>query len=90
MSRLKLNTLDIDSGDIDNITMIICKILECKTRDKSFVAVKHTLKGYHVIFYCTTNCDMCRLVFDDQTRYSRDLERPEYSRNVLFTEKRYI
>lgn len=45
-------------------------------------------KGIHVTIGCkSTDCDMCRLVFDDTVRFEKDSHRPKYAQNVLFGAK---
>lgn len=45
-------------------------------------------KGKHIIIECSIiNCDICRMVYDDPVRYSKDVNRPTYAQNVLFDKK---
>jgi hypothetical protein len=41
-------------------------------------------KGWHIEFYCTRNCDLCRLQFDDIRRYEEDLNRLDVFKNLIF------
>jgi hypothetical protein len=52
------------------------------------VTLSPSLNGYHIELWCQQNCDLCRLVFDDQTRYSADIHnRPTTEQNVFFFQK---
>ena len=66
---------------------IINKIVKCKY---CVIASKSlsNYKGYHIEFYCTKKCDLCRLQFDDIRRYEEDLNRLEVFRNLIFDVKR--
>lgn len=87
---IKRNTIDFDyyrRYGFDNalFNRMLEKIMWCK--HLLYIGVKPSLNGWHVTMLCDTDCDICRLVFDDPVRYAKDLMRPEYSRNVLFTRK---
>lgn len=44
--------------------------------------------GYHIELVTKNNLDKeIRSEFDDQARYTRDINRPEYAQNVLFDSK---
>lgn len=45
------------------------------------------LKGYHIEFYCTKKCDLCRLQFDDVRRYEMDKNRPKECTNLVWDSK---
>jgi len=84
--------LDLDFVDKETLGRIIYKIWGCRLCGYSanLVGVKDTLKGYHMELRCRGNCELCRLVFDDPVRYSRDLRRPVFSRDVLFDCKELV
>lgn len=44
-------------------------------------------KGYHLIFFCKKDCDVCRLLFDDSKRFMMDFDRIEERKNVMFDDK---
>jgi hypothetical protein len=65
---------------------IALKIAKCKY--SVIISVKlGNFKGYHIEFYCTKKCDLCRLQFDDIRRYEMDLQRPKICRNLIWDEK---
>jgi len=80
-------TIDLDGIDKIELARIIGKIFRLKCNKT--IKVRDTYKGYHLIIYCYRDCDLCRLVFDDQDRYTMDLRRPRHLRNILWTEKYY-
>lgn len=91
-SRIYYNTLDLDFKTKEELALIISKISKCNHFIK-FKEISDSYKGFHLAFICSSECDLCRLVFDDQLRYYYDLFRPVYSRNVLFDTKhlyRYV
>ena len=66
---------------------IALKIAKCKY---CMIVQKPQLsnyKGYHIEFYCTKKCDLCRLQFDDVRRYEEDLNRLEVFRDLIFNVK---
>lgn len=87
----RYQTIDLDQVDKYTLYNIINKIKykgkkeNCNTR----IYVKDTFKGYHIIIECKKECDLCRLVFDDDRRYYYDQYRPKHLRNVLWTNKYY-
>jgi len=82
---LKLNTIDIDDTSKKNLLRVLKKIRRCPFLDS--ISVEPSLNGWHITLWCKRECEVCRLVFDDQTRFMWDLERPRFSRNVLFDVK---
>lgn len=83
-------TLDIDNSDKHFVNMIMIKIvLHCDCLIDLDVKPSSS-KGYHIILLCNKKCDLCRFVFDDCRRFAYDLNRPDYARNILFTEKIYV
>jgi hypothetical protein len=80
------STVDLDYCDKNKLARIIAKIRRCSKLIK--VKVRETNKGYHLIIFCKHRCEVCRMVFDDQTRYCADMNRLIYLRNILWTRKR--
>jgi hypothetical protein len=87
------NTLDLDweiprrneglSCSRELADRILNKIVKCKY---CVVASKElsNLKGYHIKFYCTRKCDICKLQFDDQKRYIKSLTQPEICKDIIW------
>lgn len=82
---LKLSTIDIDDTSKKFLLRVLGKICRCKHLQK--ISWKASLNGWHIFLWCDKKCDVCRLVFDDVNRFRWDLERPEFSRNVMFDVK---
>ena len=62
------------------------KISKCKY--SVIISVKlSNYKGYHIEFYCTKKCDLCRFQFDDKRRYEMDLERPKDCQQLVWNIK---
>ena len=87
MRRLWLNTIDLDYNEERRVGEILDKIVECSDLYSLRTEISSSTNGVHLILYCCRDCDLCRLVFDDPVRYAKDLQRPVYSRNVLFESK---
>lgn len=81
-SEMFKSTLDLDLVDKVFLNHALYRISKCKFLH--LVHYRHTFKGFHVILLCRRECDICRIVFDDQARFARDLLRPKHTRNVLF------
>jgi hypothetical protein len=91
-------TLDLDwyflqkhNLTIEEIVKKICH--HCKGKIYCFECYPSSgLNGYHMIIWCEKDqCDVCRLLFDDQKRFQNDLSlRFPHERNVLFFEKTKI
>lgn len=90
------NSLDLDyeipnfelglSCSDETATKIINKIVKCKY----CVVASKTLsnyKGYHIEFYCTKKCDICRLQFDDFRRMYMDEDRPKDCKQLIWSSK---
>ena len=80
------NTIDLDTTDKEFVLRLRDKILNKAIKDDclyDFNIYPSERKGYHIQLYCKKKCDLCRLVFDDDTRYFYDQYREEESRNVL-------
>ncbi len=89
MAYFIYNTLDIDTTERERVNQIIGKIMQCPYLDDLEVEPSFQ-KGVHVKMWCMKECEMCRLVFDDEIRYAYDQYRPKYSQNVLFNEKKIL
>lgn len=76
------STLDLDKLTEEQFLNIRRKICSCP----GYRCLTHyvTQKGYHVRLQCVAECDICRMVFDDQKRFAADLGRPKCKQNVLF------
>lgn len=90
---LKYNTIDLDlnprlpDSDKHLLDRIVNKISLCEAC-LSIQVLDSQHKGYHIFLYCSQNCDLCRLVFDDSKRYMLDVtERAEWCRNIMFDVK---
>ena len=94
-----INTFDVDhkkypSGFIvssDELLQAVLKnVSKCPKAGKVSYRQSSGGDGYHVRVECSEQeCGACRLVFDSPLRFSLDLRRPWYSRDVLFDEKMY-
>jgi len=75
--------------DDEYLEHMINKISECpflfdlKINPSSF-------KGFHVELFCSIDCDICRMCYDDDKHFAYDMNRPEYARNILFDKKEKI
>lgn len=78
----KYNTIDFDSTNKEFLERTIIKILRCQNL-LSLNYEPSKRKGYHIRIHCNIECEICRLVFDDSTRYSFDAYREPELRNVL-------
>lgn len=65
---------------IQKITVLCSDFLYHKFEWSSF-------KGCHIILFCQKDCDICRMCYDDDKHFAYDEARPEYARNICFTEK---
>ena len=80
------NTLDLDFTDKETLTKIVMKITKCSF--SGIVRMQDTSKGYHLKFNCAKECDLCRVVFDDDHRYMLDMTtRTKSERNIMFDSK---
>lgn len=83
---IQYNTIDVDTTDKEFIFSVLSKIIRMNNRFLCLAKIEvapSSLKGYHVKLYCKKQCDLCRLVFDDDIRYFYDQFREIESRNVL-------
>lgn len=82
-------SIDLDNATKEQLNTILDKIrknpccLKADYKDSS-------TKGYHIFLICSKDCDVCRMVFDDQRRLEKDMARPPQFRNITFTEKEYF
>ena len=90
---MKLNTLDLDgcvfAGADVKLRRVLTVISRCRDVCRVEFRVSPSLNGFHVRFWCFKDCDLCRLVFDDQARFCFDLKRPVWLRDVLWDFKVY-
>ncbi len=65
---------------------ILNKIVKCKY---CVIASKSlsNYKGFHIEFYCSKKCDLCRLQFDDIRRYEMDLKRQKDCTQLIWDVK---
>lgn len=77
---------------LDEVERIPYKILRfCRRCLGLEMEISTCLNGFHIKLYGCGECDLCRLVFDDQSRYTWDLNtRPESERNVFWSRKTII
>lgn len=90
------NTLDLDweiprrneglSCSDELATKILNKVVNCKY---CVVASKKSgnSKGFHIEFYCTKKCDLCKLQFDDNKRYEKGLTQLDVFKDLIFDVK---
>jgi len=88
---LKRNTVDVDGKVFVDAEGKLRRVLgfvgRCPFSQTLRYRVSPSLNGYHVEFWCTLNCSLCRFVFDDVKRYVFDLRRPPWTRDVLWSSK---
>lgn len=83
------NTIDLDKIDKEQLQTIINKIKQNKCL-KDIQVKDSSSKGYHLLLTCNRECDVCRMVFDDQKRYEMDNNRDLKYQNTLFTSKEWV
>lgn len=49
-----------------------------------------SFKGFRIFIFCSINCDICRLCYDDDKHFAYDMNRPEYARNISFDKKEKV
>ena len=96
MVKYFFNSLDLDwevskediclSCSNELVEKILNKIVKCKY---CVIASKNlsNYKGYHIEFYCSKKCDLCRFQFDDNRRYEMDLKRNKGCRQLIWNVK---
>lgn len=72
-----------------DIERILDKIGICEYNLRC-VIVASNFKGFHVEVFCSKDCDICRMCYDDDKHFAYDMNRPEYARNILFDKKEKI
>ena len=83
------NTIDVDTNDKETIDRILYKINKCI--HLKFLSYKPSLqKGFHFKMFCDIKCEICRICYDDDIRFSYDNFRPAYSQNVMFDTKEFF
>lgn len=82
------NTIDIDTNDKETVKKILNKIIDCYWLGNLLFDFS-LQKGVHIKLFCKRECELCRLAFDDNMRYSFDNDRVVESRNVLFDTKEF-
>lgn len=87
LKEFRRNTVDLDRVGKEEACRVFAKVAGCK--HSQLVALKDTLQGYHILFFCDIPCSVCRLAFDDPVRFARDLTRPFHTRDVLHQSKLY-
>lgn len=75
--------------DKEYVEHIIRKIFKCKNF-LNMEAKESSFKGCHITLYCSIDCDVCRMCYDDDKHFAYDMNRPEYARNILFDKKEKI
>lgn len=83
------NTIDLDKVDKEQLQTIINKIKQNKCL-KDIQVKDSSSKGYHLLLTCNRQCDICRIVFDDQKRLEMDSNRELKYQNTLFTSKEWV
>lgn len=86
---MKYNTIDLDINPRlpNNDKYLLKRIIEKISLCESCLYIKvldSQSKGYHIFFYCSQDCDLCRFVFDDDKRYALDTKRPNWRQNIMF------
>jgi len=96
MVKYYFNSLDLDWEIPQEDVCLSCskelseKILNKIVKCKYCVIASKSLsnyKGYHIEFYCSKKCDLCRLQFDDVRRYTMDLKRKKGCRQLIWSTK---
>ena len=82
-------TLDIDTNNKEFIKRVLEKIIKSCKFLSNFNVRHSAFKGFHIVLFCERKCDICRMVYDDFRRLAYDLNRPEYARDILFSEEIY-
>lgn len=92
MGFFKYNTIDLDihPNFINNGKEILKKITDFITSCELCIRIQikdSNSKGYHILFFCKKECDICRLLFDDSKRFMMDYDRFKERQNVMFDAK---
>jgi len=86
---MKENTVDLDGLKWSIVRLILKEIKSCKYCQKIEYRKSASKKGWHIKILCSKNCDKCRRLFDDSTRYKADKNRDFFGDNVLWDKKVY-
>ena len=89
-----MQTIDLDCHELRSlhktIDEILQRILKCHHIGEVWVRESASKNGYHIKILCDVDCELCRLAFDDQVRFTADyINKKQHNRNVLFTIKYY-
>ena len=90
---IKYNTIDLDiypnyiTNGKELLNKVFNFIINCSGCEKIEPVKDSDSKGYHLIFYCNRDCELCRLLFDDSKRFMMDYDRFEQRKNVMFDDK---
>ena len=89
-----VQTIDLDGyrlrGMHKTVDEVIQRILKCPHIEEVWIRESASMDGYHVKIWCSIDCELCRLAFDDPIRFTADYtNREPHNRNVLFTIKSY-
>ena len=90
---IKYNTIDLDiypnyiTNGKELLNKVFNFIINCNGCEKIEPVKDSDSKGYHLIFYCNRDCELCRLLFDDSKRFMMDYDRFEQRKNVMFDDK---
>ena len=75
--------------DEEYLEHMINKISKCHFLIDLTIKIS-SFKGFHVELFCSKDCDICRMCYDDDKHFAYDMNRPEYARNILFDKKEKI
>lgn len=82
---MNYDTIDLDGVDEEYLARVVLKIVRHGCKVVGFCR-SDGLNGFHVFVRC--KCGLCRFVFDDSARFEKDMNRPNYARNVVFQKRR--
>lgn len=86
MDDFKFNTIDFDYSDKSLISKVLIKVWNCKYLFSCFCNPSQH-KGFSISLKCRVDCDLCRFVFDDETRYRIDSKRKKRHQNIIWSRK---
>jgi len=75
--------------DEDFIERIIDKVSKCPFFI-DLIIKSSSFKGFRIFLFCSVDCDICRMCYDDDKHFAYDMKRPEYARNISFDKKEKI
>lgn len=82
-----LNTIDLDRRDRKLRATIARQIALCPYLQRMVMERSTSGNGWHYTLWCRRRCLKCRRKWDDPRHLFTDLQRPAYTRNVLFRRK---